>query len=296
MGLGTGDKGQKEETQLRDIARGSRPTADQAIGKAAAAGEIEQRRRDYAINLDKWRMGELGPLDVRNMPGADADLALYNDALKVNDAGRMGRGTLSMSGNVNPNFAAALGKEQEMERHKMASGALENAVNHRLDVNDAEMTNLYGVENQRNQFNAGILENRYNADQERYLRMLLRQRQPGFFKELALRAAQGAGQGAAAGSDSRLKDNVRSLRPVIDKLRQLEGVVFEWNDLAQEAMGYPSGATEGGVLADQVEQVFPQLVTTDSNGLKRVNYMALTGLLVEAVRSLDDDLQQLRAA
>ena len=61
-------------------------------------------------------------------------------------------------------------------------------------------------------------------------------------------------------------------------------------------MGYPSGATEGGVLADQVEQVFPQLVTTDSNGLKRVNYMALTGLLVEAVRSLDDDLQQLRAA
>lgn len=85
---------------------------------------------------------------------------------------------------------------------------------------------------------------------------------------------------ASAGSDVRLKDDLRT----IDKVGQLRGVIFNWAARAAD-LGYPVGQAEGGVVADEVEKVFPELVQTH-RGYKHVNYVALTGLLVEAVREM----------
>jgi hypothetical protein len=45
-----------------------------------------------------------------------------------------------------------------------------------------------------------------------------------------------------------------------------------------------------GVVAQDVEKVFPELVTTGRDGFKRVNYVGLIGPLIEAVKELDQRL------
>lgn len=184
--FGSKNKGQVKENEFKNLAETSRPAADTAIATAAAPDPLEQRRRDRVLALDKWESGESGPIDVRNMPGGGASMALFNDAMKVHDAGRVGRGVGSMSGNVNPNFNAALQAENEMERHKLASGGLEQNVNDTLAAKDAEMTGLYGTANARNMNIAGIREGRYQSDQDRYMNyMKYRESKPNFFKDLA---------------------------------------------------------------------------------------------------------------
>ncbi len=48
-------------------------------------------------------------------------------------------------------------------------------------------------------------------------------------------------------------------------------------------MGF-SSEPQIGLIAQEVEQVFPELVTTDSNGFKMVDYVHLTPILIEAIK------------
>lgn len=72
---------------------------------------------------------------------------------------------------------------------------------------------------------------------------------------------------------------------VLDKLAKLRGVTWEWNDDAA-IYGKQPGTRDAGVIAQDVEAVFPDLVTTAPEGHKLVNYNGLVGVLVEAVKEL----------
>lgn len=199
MAFGTKNKGRSDtDNYMRNLAEGSRASSDMAIGKAAAPDPLEERRRTRALALDKWANGESGPIDVRDMPGGGVNLALFEDAKKVNDAGRMGRGVGSMSGNANPNYVAKLNQENEMRRHEMASGALEGSVNDALNFNNAEMGNLTNIGNARNMNIANLQEGRYENERDRELRYLLRPKQENFFKTLAAQWLSPKGVTAAA--------------------------------------------------------------------------------------------------
>jgi hypothetical protein len=50
-----------------------------------------------------------------------------------------------------------------------------------------------------------------------------------------------------------------------------------------------------GIIAQDVERVFPELVITDRLGRKKVNYLGLVAPLIEAVKELDDRVQALEA-
>lgn len=189
--------GNGKENAFKDLASQSRAKADTALTTASMPDELEARRRSKTLALDKWASGESGPIDVRDMPGGGVNMALFEDAMKVNDAGRVGRGVGTMSGNANPNFVAALEKENEMSRHKFASGALEQNVEGQLNANNEEMERLYGSANARNMGVAGMREGRYQGDQNRYLQYI-GPKPPNFFRQLALSLAQGAAQGASA--------------------------------------------------------------------------------------------------
>jgi len=92
-------------------------------------------------------------------------------------------------------------------------------------------------------------------------------------------AMQGAG---LFFSDAQLKTHIQSIPPnIIEKFRQLNGVLFKWGDKAHD-LGL--SGTDLGLLAQDVEKVFPEYVTTHSNGYKQVNYHALLALLIEAVK------------
>ena len=75
-----------------------------------------------------------------------------------------------------------------------------------------------------------------------------------------------------------------------DKINQLRGVTWEWKDDAPEEAKEQPGM---GVIAQEVERVFPDLVETDEQGLKKVNYEGLIAPLIEAVKELDARLRAL---
>jgi hypothetical protein len=72
---------------------------------------------------------------------------------------------------------------------------------------------------------------------------------------------------------------------VFDKLARIRGVTWAWNDQAA-AVGKQPGAEDAGVIAQEVEAVFPDLVVTLADGYKRVNYTGLVGVVIEAVKEL----------
>ena len=95
-------------------------------------------------------------------------------------------------------------------------------------------------------------------------------------------------------SDSRLKTNVRQLDNVLEKIEKIRGVSFDWNS-KYESMGRSSERREIGVIAQEVESVFPELVSTwGDEGYRAVDYGRLTGVLIEAVKELKAQNEKLR--
>lgn len=95
---------------------------------------------------------------------------------------------------------------------------------------------------------------------------------------------------AAMFSDERLKDHIVEIKAPVELVRQLRGVTWDWLE------DIPGGAN-AGVIAQEVESVFPQaVVTLPKSGAKVVNYAALTGLLVQSMNELIDKVARLEAA
>ena len=89
-------------------------------------------------------------------------------------------------------------------------------------------------------------------------------------------------------SDIRYKDNVKVIDNAVDKVSQIRGVEFDWNDKSD---------WEGhdiGVIAQEVEKVVPEIVIERDNGYKAVNYQKLTALLIEAVKELKEEIKELK--
>ena len=95
-------------------------------------------------------------------------------------------------------------------------------------------------------------------------------------------------------SDVRFKTNITPLSGTLAKLAQVQGVAFDWND-AYTALGRATGRREIGVLAHEVEAVFPELVSTwGEQAYKAVDYGRLTGVLIEAIKELHADVERLK--
>ena len=91
----------------------------------------------------------------------------------------------------------------------------------------------------------------------------------------------------------RLKQNIEPFAPVLDKLIQLQPVSYEWN--ADEHPEYHFGPERtSGLIAQDVEKVFPGMVAVDERGYKAVNYSQVPLLLLQAVRELKVENESLR--
>jgi hypothetical protein len=89
------------------------------------------------------------------------------------------------------------------------------------------------------------------------------------------------GTGWSCSSDERLKTNINDLSSdTLDKIINLKTVTYNWisGDTTTQQVGF---------LAQNLEQYFPQLVTTDAAGYKSVYYSQMTPVLVEAIREMD---------
>lgn len=81
-------------------------------------------------------------------------------------------------------------------------------------------------------------------------------------------------------SDKNLKDNISIISNAVEKIKQINGVEFVWNEKSEKT------GTSYGVIAQEVEKTLPYAVTTRDNGFKAVDYEKLIPLLVEAVKEL----------
>lgn len=84
-------------------------------------------------------------------------------------------------------------------------------------------------------------------------------------------------------SDARLKKNVETIRDALERLLRLRGVRYEWIDPSRQ--GGMSG-TYTGLIAQEVEPVFPEWIDEDADGFKTLTVIGFEGLVVEALRAL----------
>jgi hypothetical protein len=109
-----------------------------------------------------------------------------------------------------------------------------------------------------------------------------------------LKDFSGAGIAGTCSSDARLKTNVRPFGPVLDRVALLQPVRFDWR--VKEYPQYHFGeGRNSGLIAQDVEKVFPEMVAADERGFKTVNYSELPYLTLAAVGELKAENDELRA-
>ena len=95
-------------------------------------------------------------------------------------------------------------------------------------------------------------------------------------------------------SDARFKQHVRPLTSALASVLALRGVRYEWNALGVRHGG-AAGAPQVGLLAQEVEKIYPELVSTNADGYKAVNYAQLTPVLIEALKEQQAQIEVLKA-
>ena len=93
---------------------------------------------------------------------------------------------------------------------------------------------------------------------------------------------------AFSSSDKRLKDNLTRIENPLKKLEKLGGYSFDWNDKQDTYEGH-----DYGVIAQEIEEIMPEIVTTRDNGYKAVKYEKLIPLLIESIKELNKDIVKL---
>jgi hypothetical protein len=102
----------------------------------------------------------------------------------------------------------------------------------------------------------------------------------------------GGSQGVCL-SDARLKKNMQQFPAVLDKLVQLQPVSYNWR--TQEFPQFHFGTSRvSGLIAQEVEKVFPEMVSIGEDGFKRVNSSELPYLMLQAIRELKAENDNLR--
>lgn len=98
---------------------------------------------------------------------------------------------------------------------------------------------------------------------------------------------------AYSSSDRRLKENITPIANALDKVKSLTGVEFDWKPEHKKAHGYEGHDT--GVIAQEVQEVMPTAVRTNDTGYLAVRYEKMIGLLIEAMKEQQTQIDELKA-
>ena len=96
---------------------------------------------------------------------------------------------------------------------------------------------------------------------------------------------------AYASSDERYKDNIIPIRNPNEKIKQIGGYTFDWNDKHEVF----KGKKDIGVVAQEIEKILPEIVETRDNGFKAVKYEKIVALLIESNKELIKRVEELES-
>ena len=88
-------------------------------------------------------------------------------------------------------------------------------------------------------------------------------------------------------SDARVKDNVKTIDNALEKVKKLRGVSYTRNDIEDKS-------TKVGVIAQEVLKVLPEVVDQDENDKYSVSYGNITGVLIEAIKEQQKQIEYLK--
>lgn len=86
-------------------------------------------------------------------------------------------------------------------------------------------------------------------------------------------------------SDGRLKEEVKNINNSLSKIKKLRPVTYRWKS---------SGELDQGLIAQEVQKVYPELVMENHDGFLSVNYVMLTPMLIRSVQELDSENRELK--
>jgi hypothetical protein len=105
-------------------------------------------------------------------------------------------------------------------------------------------------------------------------------------------------QGVISTSDKRMKTDLVVIPEPLEKIKALRGYTYQWNNAGSGGGGAAAQELsqlkrETGLIAQELEGVFPEAVYEDPNGMKAINYGHLAGLFVESLRAIVERLERL---
>lgn len=119
-------------------------------------------------------------------------------------------------------------------------------------------------------------------------RMAIRNNPGTAYEALAVGSLFSSGD-VTAFSDIRVKTDIQLIFNSLAKVQQIRGVTYARSDIDE------GGLRHTGVIAQEVEEVIPEAVHTDTEGMKSVAYGNLVGLLIEAIKELNTELSHMKA-
>ena len=86
-------------------------------------------------------------------------------------------------------------------------------------------------------------------------------------------------------SDVFSKENIKTLDNAISKILMMRGVSFTWKGTEDKSIG---------LIAQEVEQIIPEVVSTSEDGIKSVSYDSIIGLLIEGIKEQQQTIEQMK--
>lgn len=194
MGGGPSREERDYQSRLREREASAVETQNRLMERAEKPDELAERIRGTRMKWLDAVEGKAGPFDVTKLEPMAPYLNLWNRSRTRRDGARMGTGALRLGvANQNPEIAARISSQQEIEREQEAGGALQGAFN----LKNAEMTEslmpLMSLQQSRDLSLAGMGSNNVASATDAYAQWLSRPKPRSFWSELALGGVGAAG-------------------------------------------------------------------------------------------------------
>jgi hypothetical protein len=96
-------------------------------------------------------------------------------------------------------------------------------------------------------------------------------------------------------SDSRFKENIQVIPNALDKIDKIHGYTFDWKEDKNLNIMHGFVGHDVGIIAQEIEEVLPEVVITRDNGYKAVKYEKIVPLLIQCIKELKDEIRDLKS-
>jgi hypothetical protein len=261
--------------------------------------------QDGSTNYTVWHSGNDGSgsgLDADLLDGLTSASFIRSDANDAFSGTLSGAGSINITGNITANAftgdgsgltgisaddANTLDGLDSTAFLRLASGGIKTSGS--LVFND-DVSCVFGTDSDANVYvNNGAGALRFDLQND--FDIIFRDSNSGFSNRFVFDIS--AGNFTATGeitafSDATLKNNIELIADPLTKILSVRGVTFTRNDQNDDRVHM-------GVIAQEVEEYFPEVVHTNNEGIKSVNYGAMAGVFIEAFKEQQTQIDELKA-